>query len=160
MDNIQKIGYRLRKYREYLNLTQTEFANKIDFSSNTVISRFENNNSVPSVETLEKIFNSFPDIDLHWLITGKFAPNTNEFQQFLKNIEINASGESLAKNIIAVELQKDKIGQLMIGKGPELTDKQKEDIKEFLCNLNNLQGQLLEQMKAISALSENLIKDK
>ncbi len=160
MDNIQKIGDRIRKYREYLNLTQIEFANKIDFSSNTVISRFENNNSVPSVETLEKISNRFQDIDLHWLITGQFAPNTNEFQQFLKISEINASGESLAKNLITVELQKDKIGQLMVGKGPELTDKQKEDIKGFLSTLNILQGQLLEQMKAISALSENLIKDK
>jgi len=78
--NNSTFGQRLRKVRRDMGLNQTEFAKKLGFSANTIISRFEKNKSLPTTETL-LILAQNPDVDLHWLITGQPAPGNKRLEK-------------------------------------------------------------------------------
>jgi len=78
--NNSTFGRRLRKVRKNMGLNQTEFAKKLGFSANTIISRFERNKSLPTVETLLVLAKN-PDVDLHWLITGQPAPGNKRLEK-------------------------------------------------------------------------------
>ena len=66
-------GQRLRKVRKDMGLNQKEIAKKLGFSDNTLISRFENDKSLPTIETIIKLAKE-SIVDLHWLITGEQSP--------------------------------------------------------------------------------------
>ncbi|QGH36099.1 helix-turn-helix domain-containing protein [Gracilibacillus salitolerans] len=55
--NELNIGEQLRSLRKSLNLTTQEVANRVNISQ-SYISRFENNRSVPDVDMLAKILNA------------------------------------------------------------------------------------------------------
>ncbi len=71
------LGERLKASRERLGLNQSRLASQLNFSSPTVVSRFERGERLPSTETLIKLA-ELHDIDLHWLLTGQPAPSAQE----------------------------------------------------------------------------------
>ena len=83
-------GSRLKKYREYLKLSQDDVA-KLLGSSSAYISLVENNRSKLSVENLVKLLLKY-NINLNYLLAGIGQPfNTGEKQEikqdFIKEIE-------------------------------------------------------------------------
>jgi transcriptional regulator with XRE-family HTH domain len=72
--NRQEFSARFRNLRESLKLSQRDLAKILGFSANTQISKFENAESEPTLETLRKLarLSRRTDIriDLHELITG------------------------------------------------------------------------------------------
>jgi len=72
--NRQLFSVRFRKLRTELHLTQHQLSEKLGFSTNTQVSKFENGGSEPNLEILRKLADIssiiFP-LDLHELITGE-----------------------------------------------------------------------------------------
>lgn len=74
-----KIGDRIKKLRRDLNMTQTEFANRIGSMQNT-ITRYETNNRNPSASVIALICKEF-DVREEWLRTGEgemFKPKPSD----------------------------------------------------------------------------------
>jgi len=61
---------RFKSLLEQLNLTPSEFADRIGVQRSSV-SHVMSGRNKPSIDFLEKILIVFPDIDTTWLITGK-----------------------------------------------------------------------------------------
>jgi transcriptional regulator with XRE-family HTH domain len=61
---------RFRKLMGELGLTPSELADKIGIQRSSV-SHILSGRNKPSIDFLEKLLNTFPDIDIHWLITGR-----------------------------------------------------------------------------------------
>jgi len=73
MDNFKEyeINIRLKKFIEYLNITAYEFSKKIGSKRPDGIYKILKNEVKPSPKTLNKIKNSFPELNYTWLLTGK-----------------------------------------------------------------------------------------
>ena len=67
--NTVNIGDRIKKVRRDLNMTQTEFANRIGSMQNT-ITRYETNNRNPSASVIALICKEF-NVNEEWLRTGE-----------------------------------------------------------------------------------------
>jgi transcriptional regulator with XRE-family HTH domain len=67
MGVLMRIGERIRILRG--DLLQGEFAEKLGFHKNT-IGRWERGDSVPDVDNLAKILDTYPEINPAWLVTG------------------------------------------------------------------------------------------
>lgn len=74
---ILTFGQRFHKVRKDIGLNQSELAQRLGFSANTIISRFEKDKSLPSVEVLLVLARDYK-IDLHWLLTGNPSPEVAE----------------------------------------------------------------------------------
>lgn len=76
------ISERLQAFIEHLGLTSYQFEKVIGASKNSISIPIKNNTTVGS-EILGKIFNSFPEINLAWLITGagEMLNSTKPIQQ-------------------------------------------------------------------------------
>lgn len=75
------VNERVKALRDYLNLTQQEFATKCDLT-NTSLSRIENGQADPQTGTLKKIIGK-TGVAAEWLLEGKgdlivTPPATNE----------------------------------------------------------------------------------
>lgn len=55
-------------------MNQSQFSERLGFTTHGVLSRFERDERQPGVETLKKIAEVFK-VDLHWLITGEASPS-------------------------------------------------------------------------------------
>jgi len=76
-------GERLRRIRIALGFNQAEFARILGFSANTIISRFEKNKRIPTIETLVRlaqILHPKVVIDLHELIMGTPSQQPNSWK--------------------------------------------------------------------------------
>lgn len=69
------LGQRLRRLRKNHGLSQLELASKIGYKAGAPIVKIEADRQSPTAFMLAKIANVL-EIDLHWLITGKAAPDT------------------------------------------------------------------------------------
>ena len=65
-------------------LSRDEMAKQIGFVGPTQLSRYETGKAEPNIKTLSKIAEIL-NLDLHWLITGKAAPDTKTLAIALKN---------------------------------------------------------------------------
>ncbi len=82
MKNSTTFGQRLRKVRKDMELNQAEFAKKLGFSDNTIISRFEKDKRLPTLETVLKLAEG-SIVDFHWLLTGEQSPGaTTEAERY------------------------------------------------------------------------------
>jgi transcriptional regulator with XRE-family HTH domain len=66
---MNNIGLRIRKLREYFELTQNEFSDKIG-AKQANLSYIERKGEKISIEIIRRIICDF-DIDANWLLTGK-----------------------------------------------------------------------------------------
>ena len=110
------LGERLKAVRERLGLNQSKLASQLNFSSPTVVSRFERGERLPSTETLIKLAELY-EIDLHWLLTGKPSPTLkdaiSQLQPFMSGLLADISQQIKTAQVQLVELE---IGQNVMGK--------------------------------------------
>ena len=71
------IQERLKLVLKLHNLTSSEFADRIGVQRSNVSHVLSGRNK-PSLDFLEKIVNSFPRVNAHWLITGKMPVKLDE----------------------------------------------------------------------------------
>lgn len=70
MDNLEKIGERIKEIRENMGLNQAQFADKLGLSGPSAISKYEKGQREPEVRLLVKI-SFLGNKSLNWLITGE-----------------------------------------------------------------------------------------
>ncbi len=96
------IQNRLKFLIKDLNLTHTEFAEKVGVQSSS-ISHILSGRNKPSLDFIEKIHAAFPQLNINWLIFGEGVPFSNMTQIENKNFSptlpsekntINSSGNS------------------------------------------------------------------
>jgi transcriptional regulator with XRE-family HTH domain len=87
---------------EQLKVSPSEFAERIGVQRSS-ISHVLSGRNKPSIDFLEKILNTFPDIDANWLITGKSSSIKT-----LANVDNNAVNEDDGSHdkIIAISQNK------------------------------------------------------
>lgn len=61
---------RLKQFIDYKQLNILKFSEKISVNESTIRKIINDNSGIQS-KNLEKIANSFPELNLHWLITGR-----------------------------------------------------------------------------------------
>ena len=87
---------RFRMILEELHLTPSEFADRIGVQRSS-ISHVLSGRNKPGLDFLEKILNTFPEIDAAWLITGKKGQIKNNLEaetgDLRKNRELKNSPE-------------------------------------------------------------------
>ena len=62
---------RLKLILERVNLTPGNFANKIGVAPATIAHILSGRNKYPSAEVMLRLHETYPDIDLNWLLTGE-----------------------------------------------------------------------------------------
>ena len=75
----EKIGKFILNIRKQNQMTQKEFANKLNVTAQAV-SKWENGRGIPDIEILQKISKEF-NIDIDSILTG-----SKKREKFLKNI--------------------------------------------------------------------------
>ena len=74
------IAKRLEKFIEIKKLSKSAFANKIGIQRSTLAHFFSGRNK-PSSDFFLKIKETYPDLDLNWLISGKKRDKSKKTQQ-------------------------------------------------------------------------------
>lgn len=116
---------RLKAIIDYKSKNQTEFAKKININRTTITSILRTDSS-PNLELIDAITSNFPDINLHWLVTGQ------------------GSMESSPKNTLTIQHTENNGGYINQSVG--LADCEKQVVA--------LQAELLAAQKKIIALLE------
>jgi transcriptional regulator with XRE-family HTH domain len=167
MQNIKNnstFGQRFRKVRKDMGLNQTDFALKLGFSANTIVSRFERDKALPTLETILKL-SEFGEIDYNWLLNGNRLPDKELEQAYDKLLRRMA--EHVARSLADyLRLRETRVSEL----AEQLTKKQKgeevdEDfIEELKSEIARIQTEITELGKdqpwlqeAIQRVDETLI---
>ena len=101
-------GKRIKKFRSYLELNQTQFANELNITQQAV-QRVESDNGNFNIETLEKLNTSF-GLNINWFLTGNgsmFNKPKNTFEIKYEPITINQF--DFGKRLNKVRVQSDMI---------------------------------------------------
>ncbi len=80
------IAKRLEKFIEIKKLSKSAFANKIGIQRSTLAHFFSGRNK-PSSDFFLKIKETYPDLDLNWLISGKKKDKLKKSQTKEKKIK-------------------------------------------------------------------------
>ena len=80
------IAKRLEKFIEIKKLSKSAFANKIGIQRSTLAHFFSGRNK-PSSDFFLKIKETYPDLDLNWLISGKKRDKSKKTQIKKKKIK-------------------------------------------------------------------------
>ena len=85
-----KIGDRFEEIIAQNRLNYRSLSNKLGFSD-TAIRKIAKGINEPKFEVLEAVHREFPDVNLHWLITGEGSINgiRGDFEDVLKFLEEN-----------------------------------------------------------------------
>ena len=91
-----ELGSRIKKFREKLNISQEELADKI-YTSRQTISNWENNKTYPDINSLKLLSNTF-DVSLDKLIEG-------DIEEMKKNVnEVDRKGFMILSWVYTIEL--------------------------------------------------------
>lgn len=169
------IGKQLKLLRKHYNLSQQEIAVQVDVSTNTW-NNYETDKRSPSEEFLNKLLIIYPNVNGHWILTGKgsmFLENLYNGGQKINNADLlsinlkewgnrlydwakkkNYSDEKMA-NLLGIKLE--RLYEI-IKKSPFPTEKEAINIKG---NFNILIDDLLfdENNDFIKKLSDELTKE-
>lgn len=105
MVNIDDFVNRLETLFEYYGITASGFADKIGVQRSS-LSHLLSGRNKPSLDLILKIVQTFPEIDLYWILNGKGNfPKTED--QFFKTTE-QEKVVSEEKNVSKIELLEDK----------------------------------------------------
>ncbi|MDT0554896.1 helix-turn-helix domain-containing protein [Patiriisocius hiemis] len=100
MVNSKEFTKRLEKIIDFYGLSATAFSEKIDFNRST-ISHLLSGRNKPSLEFVMKVVQTFPEVELYWLLNGK-----GSFPSESKTVNQNLfSDTSLSKNEIVEQKQ-------------------------------------------------------
>jgi len=70
MVNKEKFSRRLQDIFDYYDLTASAFAEKIDVGKATISHLLSGRNN-PSLDFVLRVVNTFPEVELYWLLNGK-----------------------------------------------------------------------------------------
>tara|TARA_B110000967_G_scaffold37631_1_gene37135 strand:- start:1173 stop:1577 length:405 start_codon:yes stop_codon:yes gene_type:complete len=89
MVNTSNFSKRLQKILDFYGVTATSFSEKIAFNRST-ISHLLSGRNKPSLEFVMKVLQTYPEVDLYWLLYGKgsFPTPLNKV-----NTQIKATGK-------------------------------------------------------------------
>jgi len=112
---IEGVGTRLKKWRQSENLKGFELAEIIHISQGS-LSEIENNKSLPSAETLAKLY-KYTRVNIFWLLIDK-GPMELSFKMKKDLLELNAELSDLIHKLIKIykgnnEAKKSKIEGLL-----------------------------------------------
>ncbi|UAB80730.1 helix-turn-helix transcriptional regulator [Marixanthomonas sp. SCSIO 43207] len=80
MVNSSDFTKRLEKIIEYYGLSATAFSEEIEFNRST-ISHLLSGRNKPSLEFVMKVVQTFPEVELYWLLNGKGSFPNSEKQE-------------------------------------------------------------------------------
>lgn len=92
---MSSLGMRIKKLREQNNISQKDFAKKIDVS-NVVLSRYESDERKPDYDTLEKIADYF-EVTVDFLLGRPKTPASSPLQKDEEEFQAFANDPSLQK---------------------------------------------------------------
>lgn len=118
---------RLQNIRKNLNLTQKEFAEKLN-ERQAYISRYESGASKIQSELIEKLAKIF-NVNAHWLITGEGDMFINK-----KNVNVIGNQNTIGNNNIITNTMEKKISHFDTYRAEMLSDMQtipEDKIKKF-----------------------------
>jgi transcriptional regulator with XRE-family HTH domain len=105
MVNIDDFVNRLETLFEYYGITASGFADKIGVQRSS-LSHLLSGRNKPSLDLILKIVQTFPEIDLYWILNGKgnFPKTENQFFKTTEQEKV----VSEEKNVSKIELLEDK----------------------------------------------------
>ena len=85
MVNTSNFSKRLQKILDFYGVTATSFSEKIAFNRST-ISHLLSGRNKPSLEFVMKVLQTYPEVDLYWLLYGKgsFPTTVNKLNTQIK----------------------------------------------------------------------------
>jgi transcriptional regulator with XRE-family HTH domain len=151
--NTKEFAIRFRNLREALKLSQRILAKFLGFTANTQISKFENAESEPTLETLRKLarLSRRTDIriDLHELITGKPSHVVEDWKEENQTL-LELIAKYVSSQIAHLLDQRDAIvGELGVAEENlnEKSENQKEHIAFLKTQITQIQNKLSEAAK-------------
>jgi transcriptional regulator with XRE-family HTH domain len=102
MVNSAAFAKRIEKILSYYGISATAFAETISFNRST-ISHILSGRNKPSLEFVMKIVNTYPEVELYWLLNGKgdFPPledsNENSVSDSLQDISAKTKDKAPSK---------------------------------------------------------------
>jgi transcriptional regulator with XRE-family HTH domain len=141
------LNKQLKKFRENLNLTQSEFAEKLE-TTQANVSSWESGKSDPSNAIIRKLKAIYPDLNIDWLYSGQGKSFKQKNADDERYIDLGSAkvGQNINHDQLVVEMQK-QIEYLK--KNEEYREKNEEhlrkDIEFYKKMLLGNQGQQGEQ---------------
>jgi len=103
MNKQSSIGERLKGWINTRELSASDFAKQLQIQRSALSHIFSGRNK-PSVDVLLKIKNTYPDINLDWLITGEIAEqNMNENPKLIEKDNNLKSSEVTSVNLSSAD---------------------------------------------------------
>jgi transcriptional regulator with XRE-family HTH domain len=102
MVNTSNFSKRLQKILDFYGVTATSFSEKIAFNRST-ISHLLSGRNKPSLEFVMKVLQTYPEVDLYWLLYGKgsFPTPLNKVENSVfENMALKNSNTSAIERII------------------------------------------------------------
>lgn len=65
------VGKRLSEIINHLNHNTSSFSRSIGLTNNVTLMRIERGESAPSFSTLQRIYSTYPNISIEWLVSGE-----------------------------------------------------------------------------------------
>jgi transcriptional regulator with XRE-family HTH domain len=148
--NIRGFAVRFRNLRESLKLSQRDLAKILGFSANTQISKFENAESEPTLETLRKLarLSRRTDIriDLHELITGNPSHVVEDWKEENQTL-LELIAKYISSQVAHLLDQRDAlVGELGVAEENlnQESEAQKEHIVFLKTTITQIQNKLIE----------------
>jgi predicted transcriptional regulator len=100
MVNTTEFSKRLQKILDFYSLSATSFSEEIAFNRST-ISHLLSGRNKPSLEFVMKLLQTYPDVELYWLLNGKgsFPIASKKTEVHSKTIISQKKENSLDRNI-------------------------------------------------------------
>ena len=99
MVNTSNFSKRLQKILDFYGVTATSFSEKIAFNRST-ISHLLSGRNKPSLEFVMKVLQTYPEVDLYWLLYGK-----GSFPTPLKKVNTQIKATSKQNTVPGVEAE-------------------------------------------------------
>ncbi len=99
MVNTSNFSKRLQKILDFYGVTATSFSEKIAFNRST-ISHLLSGRNKPSLEFVMKVLQTYPEVDLYWLLYGK-----GSFPTPLNKVNTQIKATSKKNTLPGVEAQ-------------------------------------------------------
>jgi len=160
--NFSTLGGRLRQIRKDMGLSQEQLAQKLGFSANTLVCKFERDKAIPTLETILKL-KKLADIDLNWLLTGQVVADKeleSAFEKLLKSYAAYVA-RSLARCFELRESNIYEITKLEQGakNGKEIDRQLLEDLKSDLIFYTRELAKLSEEQPWLQQAIEVMLKE-
>lgn len=108
MVNSKEFTVRLEKIIDFYGLSATAFSEKIDFNRST-ISHLLSGRNKPSLEFVMKVVQTFPEVELYWLLNGKgsFPSESKTPERKLFPDSSQTNNETVKEKVVSQDSNRD-----------------------------------------------------